>query len=794
MLIRMALTLAGIGSSVLLPLSICSAGDEISFVPNVGQWEHSAPWVAALLGAEARFDREGVTLILPAEKGGTHEIRFSIEGAAAVDPRQGPQLAGCHHYYLGADPARWRSDVPRYASIRYPGVLPGIDWVFREGHGTLEYDLNLAPGVSRQRVVMRCEGVDRLYIDERGSLVLHSASGKLEQTPPVSWQTLSDGSRVIVHTRFAIVDATRFAMEWDAPDENSPLIIDPAIVWGAYFGGSLGDVAFAVAALPGGQFVVGGDTNSSSFVSFPPMPAAAPIHISRWSPQECGSSVLVWAAYISGSGFDHLSDLVVDDSENIVAVGMTNSPNFPTMGGASSVLSGATDAFVLVLSPGGSLIYSTYLGGSQHDHAAACDEESGRISVLGVTRSQNFPVTSPTWDDTLGGVQDHFVTILDWQQQVPANQLVWSTFVGGSGVDGYLPPSLIPNVDFSVGGIIAEPGGTLVLACQTSSLNFPVLNGFQMTLSGSDDWAILILDSNQPTNPLVYGTLNGGSGSDTPYELACDADGRIWVAGLSWSPNFPEQNSTLQPGFGGQNDAALLIVDSSLPPPNQRLYSTTLGSPSFDAFLDLELLPGERVALGGFCRAGFPLISPGIAEISLPNLELQPLLMVLDPGLSGGHEEMVFSTVLSSGSSLCYVTALDLESPTSLLACGRTGGGGFPIPPDPCTIFSSPISVGDAFVLRISLEQSFERGDANGDGGVDIADAIATLDYLFSSGPLLCADSGDANDDGTVNIADPIRILDRLFSGGASFPWPMGECGADLTSDSLTCNSAPNCP
>jgi hypothetical protein len=76
----------------------------------------------------------------------------------------------------------------------------------------------------------------------------------------------------------------------------------------------------------------------------------------------------------------------------------------------------------------------------------------------------------------------------------------------------------------------------------------------------------------------------------------------------------------------------------------------------------------------------------------------------------------------------------------------------------------------------------FRRGDANNDGGIDIADAVFTLQYLFGNGTdLSCPDAGDANDDETIDIADAISILDHLFGGGADLPAPFHRCGFDTT-------------
>jgi hypothetical protein len=88
----------------------------------------------------------------------------------------------------------------------------------------------------------------------------------------------------------------------------------------------------------------------------------------------------------------------------------------------------------------------------------------------------------------------------------------------------------------------------------------------------------------------------------------------------------------------------------------------------------------------------------------------------------------------------------------------------------------------------------FRRGDANGDGAVDIGDGISMLSYLFLGVSLGCLDALDANDSSAVDIADPISALGWLFSGGPPPPPPFPECGLDPTADAIGCDTYASCP
>lgn len=89
----------------------------------------------------------------------------------------------------------------------------------------------------------------------------------------------------------------------------------------------------------------------------------------------------------------------------------------------------------------------------------------------------------------------------------------------------------------------------------------------------------------------------------------------------------------------------------------------------------------------------------------------------------------------------------------------------------------------------------FLRGDCNGDGAYNIADAVSGLGVLFSgSGPEACTDACDSNDDGQFNIADMVSILGDLFSGDPLPPPPHPACGLDPTADGIDCGSYSACP
>jgi hypothetical protein len=90
----------------------------------------------------------------------------------------------------------------------------------------------------------------------------------------------------------------------------------------------------------------------------------------------------------------------------------------------------------------------------------------------------------------------------------------------------------------------------------------------------------------------------------------------------------------------------------------------------------------------------------------------------------------------------------------------------------------------------------FRRGDADGNGDLNIADPIFVLGSLFlGTQELPCNDAADANDDGRLDIADAISSLAYQFLGTFQMPAPgPSDCGQDPTAtDDLDCAVKPPC-
>ena len=142
--------------------------------------------------------------------------------------------------------------------------------------------------------------------------------------------------------------------------------------------------------------------------------------------------------------------------------------------------------------------------------------------------------------------------------------LQYSSYLGGTGLD-------------EVRGIAVDPAGNAYLTGRTTSGNFPPLTS---GLKGSDDCFVTKIDAQ---GKLVYSTYLGGSENDSRYDneagnaIAADAAGNAYVAGYTWSIDFPTVKA-FQNGNAGDYDAFVVKLD----PAGVPVFSSYLGGRTMD--------------------------------------------------------------------------------------------------------------------------------------------------------------------------------------------------------------------
>src|SRR5881396_1907639 len=360
----------------------------------------------------------------------TSVLRMKLAGANPKPQLTGEEeLPGKVNYFIGNDPKKWRTNVSTYAKVKYREVYPGIDLVHYGNHRQLEYDFVVAPGADPKAIKLGFEGAEKMEIDARGDLLLHTPEGDVRQHKPVIYQEF-DGTRTEVSGSYSLSRRNQVSFEVGKYDRGRPLIIDPTLSYSTYLGGSGSDVGNAIAVDSARNAYVTGATGSTDFPIASPFQAAIGGSSDAFVTKlNATGSALVYSTYLGGSSGDYGLGIAVDSAGNAYVVGDTDSTNFPTANPFQAAIGGSSDAFVTKLNATGSgLVYSTYLGGSGGDYGLGiAADSSGNAYVVGDTNSTNFPTASP-FQAAIGGSYDAFVTKLN----APGSALVYSTYLGGN--------------------------------------------------------------------------------------------------------------------------------------------------------------------------------------------------------------------------------------------------------------------------------------------------------------------------------------------------------------------------
>ena len=364
--------------------------------------------------------------------------------------------------------------------------------------------------------------------------------------------SMSNGSLPTVHPTQAYAGGVDAFLAKLTPAGNG-------LVYFTYLGGSGNDVARGIAVDSTGDAYVAGFTSSLNFpVVYPIQGAfqggAFDAFVTKFHFDTTSSTLsLVYSTYLGGDGGDQASAIAVDSSGSAYVVGATASPAtsvaFPTQNAFQSALLGTANGFLSKLTFSGSVLslaYSTYLGGSNLDVASdVVVNSAGDAYVTGYTTSPNFPTKAP-FQAALFGSEDAFVT----KFSPSGSALVYSTFLGGSGVDiGY-------------GIAVDTSGNAYVAGTTTSSADFPLADPITGNPTGGLEAFVTKL--NAAGALMAYSTLLSGAADDSANAIAVDSTGVAYVAGQTASSPFPTTASAYQGAYGGAGDA--FVSRLSVPP------------------------------------------------------------------------------------------------------------------------------------------------------------------------------------------------------------------------------------
>ena len=439
----------------------------------------------------------------------------------------------------------------------------------------------------------------------------------------------------------------------------------PSLVFSTYLGGSgrAQTIPLAVAVDDRRYIYVTGRTEARDFPSVNPAQpnfggGGNDAFVIKLTPD---GQQIVYATFLGGGDREWGERLAVDAGGNAYVAGTTYSRNFPTTSRAAQQKFGGgdRDAFVAKIGPNGVLVYSTLLGGNGADRATgiAIDHE-GAAYIAGSTSSKRFAVraTGPASSESSGS-DDWDVLLAKLDARGAA--LEYAVRFGGTG--GFEPPRGGMG-DESATGIAVDHRGSVWVSGYTNRSDFPVLNGSPSTagtesdgfvarldaltgalrtstflggspirtaavaldqsgsiyVAGTTEDDVIVVKLNADLNAVAYRTRIRAPGSDSVRDLAVDAIGRAYIAGVTRSQHFPTVDP-LQAGTdlseerlrarASLGDALVAALDTN---GTTLLFATRLGGSLTDQAGGIALDPSGAVIIAGDTSygdfAGFPVL------------------------------------------------------------------------------------------------------------------------------------------------------------------------------------------
>jgi hypothetical protein len=574
----------GLAVAVLAAPAAGSAGPPLPvvFEPNRGQADARVKFLSRGPGYALFVTQSGVIL---ADRRAGQRVQLRLLGAHQDSEIIGLRpLPGRTHYFLGRNPANWYTNVPTYDGVVYRNAYSGIDAIYRAHAGSrIEQEFVIRPGADPGAIALGFEGIRDAAVDGAGDLVLTTGGPPLRLSRPVAYQVI-DRARREIPVAWVVRGPAQAGFALGPHDRSHPLVIDPVIAWATHLGGSGDDQAFGVAVDVGGNVYVTGDTASLNFPEIGTTALAGGFD-AFVSKLDANGQVLLYSAYIGGSGTDGGRAIDVDANNNAYLAGFTDSADFPTTpAGFQALPQGDFDAFVVKLDPNGVIAYSTFLGGSGLDTAfGIAVDSSGRAHVAGGTRSIDFPIASALQPDLGGGTcgnppvdcRDAFVTRLSALGTV----LEYSTFLGG-------------NNDDTANAIALDGSGRAYVTGFTLSADFPTTAGSLQPLPGLGVEAFVARVNADAS--LGWSTFLGGAGADIGNGIAVNTAGSPHVVGSTTSANFPATGGDV---FTGLTEGFVTRLDAtgSLIAWSRSTSSAVPTAVAVDAVGDVQLVANQLV-------------------------------------------------------------------------------------------------------------------------------------------------------------------------------------------------------
>jgi len=552
----------------------------LAFQPNVGQTSAQVSYLALGSGLSVFLTESGAVLAMP------RASQPPANGQAGVEDVLGLQFTGANpdptitaqddllsrsNYFTAGQSL---TNIPNYAQLTYENLYPGIDLVFHQaanGGHEVEYDFVVHPGASPSEIHLTWQGAQSISSDAQSDLVLKTGGGQLVESAPSVYQG-GTTAHVAVQGSNLVAAGGQLSFQVGSYDTTKDLVIDPAFSYSSYLGGTGATAANAIAVDANGSAYITG--SAASGANFPTSTGAfqstAGSSNTAFVAKIAPNGTLVYSTYLGGSSSGDVGNAIATDAMgNAYVAGYAVSSNFPTTTGAYQT-SGSQSAFVSKLNPTGSALdYSTFLGAATTKAQAIAVDPLGNAYVTGQTTSSTFPTTTGAFQGTRNAATQAFVTKINSS----GSALTYSSYLGGT------------STAVGQGIALGQPSsGTYpaYVTGYTSGGGFTTTAGSFKTTAPNTTKTGFVSEINGTGTTTTYSTYLGGSTTDAGNAIAVDVQGDAYITGLTQSSNFPTTAGAYQTALGTSSTQNAFVTKLN-PAGTTVVYSTYLGGTSDDS-------------------------------------------------------------------------------------------------------------------------------------------------------------------------------------------------------------------
>jgi hypothetical protein len=396
-----------------------------------------------------------------------------------------------------------------YSKITYKDVYPHIDWVLYVSNGQLKHEFVIRPGGQVANIQLKYAGATDLKINTGGDLMANTPQGAITEHAPRTYQK-QDGR--IINSSFKLNDDV---LSYETGSYNGELIIDPALAWATYYGGSDPDEGIGITTDKYGNVYMTGRTYSTSGI------ATSGAHqtifggyADAFLVKFNSAGVRQWATYYGGDNYDVGYGVAADAYGNVYMAGEAwSTSGIATPGAFQTTNGGNGNAFLVKFNSAGVRQWGTYFGATGASGAGVATDDWGNVYMTGNATTAGI-ATPGAHQTTFGGFWDAFLV-----KFTSTGMQKWATYYGGSA----------PDYGKSVA---TDRWGNVYIAGVTASTAGIASHSAYMLHHGGGTYDMFLVKFNS-AGVRKWGTYYGGSGDDQGHAVATDDCGNVYIAGIS---------------------------------------------------------------------------------------------------------------------------------------------------------------------------------------------------------------------------------------------------------------------